>query len=95
MDWLLFGIFAVLMLAGVPLAVAMGLAGTVNGDGIHGGVTTISGEEGVRSSSLRGFFYSAEARTLQGAFDAQAPVHRYIGIFDAAGTVRAAQPQRR
>jgi hypothetical protein len=74
---------------------AMGLAGTVNGDGIHGGVTTISGEEGVRSSSLRGFFYSAEARTLQGAFDAQAPVHRYIGIFDAAGTVRAAQPQRR
>ena len=28
MDWLLFGLFAVLMLAGVPLAVAMGLAGT-------------------------------------------------------------------
>lgn len=28
MDWLLFGIFVVLMLAGVPLAVAMGLAGT-------------------------------------------------------------------
>jgi tripartite ATP-independent transporter DctM subunit len=28
MDWLLFGIFGVLMLAGVPLAVAMGLAGT-------------------------------------------------------------------
>ena len=28
MDWLLFGIFIFLMLAGVPLAVAMGLAGT-------------------------------------------------------------------
>ncbi len=28
MDWLLFGLFLVLMLAGVPLAVAMGLAGT-------------------------------------------------------------------
>ena len=28
MDWLLFAIFIVLMLAGVPLAVAMGLAGT-------------------------------------------------------------------
>ncbi|MDR0578926.1 MAG: TRAP transporter large permease [Candidatus Accumulibacter sp.] len=28
MDWLLFGIFIVLMLAGVPLAVTMGLAGT-------------------------------------------------------------------
>lgn len=28
MDWLLFGIFTVLMLSGVPLAVAMGLAGT-------------------------------------------------------------------
>ena len=28
MDWLLFGIFVVLMLTGVPLAVAMGLAGT-------------------------------------------------------------------
>jgi tripartite ATP-independent transporter DctM subunit len=28
MDWLLFGIFVVLMLSGVPLAVAMGLAGT-------------------------------------------------------------------
>ncbi len=28
MDWLLFGIFLVLMLAGVPIAVAMGLAGT-------------------------------------------------------------------
>ena len=28
MDWLLFGIFATLMVAGVPLAVAMGLAGT-------------------------------------------------------------------
>ena len=27
MDWLLFGLFAGLMLAGVPLAVAMGLAG--------------------------------------------------------------------
>ena len=29
MDWLLFGIFVFLMLSGVPLAVAMGLAGTV------------------------------------------------------------------
>ena len=29
MDWLLFGIFAFLMFSGVPLAVAMGLAGTV------------------------------------------------------------------
>lgn len=29
MDWLLFGLFGVLMFAGVPLAVAMGLAGTV------------------------------------------------------------------
>jgi C4-dicarboxylate transporter DctM subunit len=29
MDWLLFGIFVVLMFAGVPIAVAMGLAGTV------------------------------------------------------------------
>lgn len=28
MDWLLFGVFIVLMFAGVPLAVAMGLAGT-------------------------------------------------------------------
>ncbi len=28
MDWLLFGLFAALMLAGVPLAVAMGLAGS-------------------------------------------------------------------
>ena len=28
MDWILFGIFLALMLAGVPLAVAMGLAGT-------------------------------------------------------------------
>lgn len=28
MDWLLFGIFAALMVSGVPLAVAMGLAGT-------------------------------------------------------------------
>lgn len=28
MDWLLFGIFLVLMVSGVPLAVAMGLAGT-------------------------------------------------------------------
>ena len=28
MDWLLFGVFIVLMLAGVPLAVSMGLAGT-------------------------------------------------------------------
>jgi tripartite ATP-independent transporter DctM subunit len=28
MDWILFGIFAVLMFSGVPLAVAMGLAGT-------------------------------------------------------------------
>jgi tripartite ATP-independent transporter DctM subunit len=28
MDWMLFGIFVVLMFAGVPLAVAMGLAGT-------------------------------------------------------------------
>lgn len=28
MDWLLFGLFAALMLAGVPIAVAMGLAGT-------------------------------------------------------------------
>jgi C4-dicarboxylate transporter DctM subunit len=28
MDWLLFGIFVFLMMAGVPLAVAMGLAGT-------------------------------------------------------------------
>jgi C4-dicarboxylate transporter DctM subunit len=28
MDWLLFGVFVVLMFAGVPLAVAMGLAGT-------------------------------------------------------------------
>lgn len=27
MDWLLFGIFFSLMLSGVPLAVAMGLAG--------------------------------------------------------------------
>ena len=27
MDWLLFGLFAGLMFAGVPLAVAMGLAG--------------------------------------------------------------------
>ena len=27
MDWLLFGLFAALMLSGVPLAVAMGLAG--------------------------------------------------------------------
>lgn len=29
MDWLLFGLFVCMMLAGVPLAVAMGLAGTV------------------------------------------------------------------
>jgi C4-dicarboxylate transporter, DctM subunit len=29
MDWLLFGIFIFLMLTGVPLAVAMGLAGVV------------------------------------------------------------------
>lgn len=28
MDWLLFGVFAVLMFSGVPIAVAMGLAGT-------------------------------------------------------------------
>jgi len=27
MDWLLFGLFVFLMLSGVPLAVAMGLAG--------------------------------------------------------------------
>ena len=28
MDWVLFGVFTALMLAGVPLAVALGLAGT-------------------------------------------------------------------
>ena len=34
MDWLLFGLFAGLMLAGVPLAVAMGLAGVAVVGGI-------------------------------------------------------------
>ncbi len=75
---------------------AMGLAGSASETGIHGRVTSISGETRVESSSLRGFFYGAEARALQGAFDARAPVNRYIGIFDAAGTVRPvqSQPQR-
>ena len=34
MDWLLFGVFVVLMLSGVPLAVAMGLAGVAIFDGV-------------------------------------------------------------
>ena len=73
---------------------AMALAGAANDSGVHGRVTSISGETRVQSSSLRGFFYGSEARTLQGAFDAQAPVNRYIGIFDASGTVKSTTNRR-
>lgn len=73
----------------------MALSGSINQDGIHGEVTGISGEGTVQSSSLRGFFYGAEAHAIQGAFDAQSRLNRYIGIFDATGSVTPAAPQRR
>jgi hypothetical protein len=73
----------------------MDLAGTINENGIHGRVTDISGEERLQSSSLRGFFYGAGAQEVQGAFDAQSSANRYIGIFDAAGSVGGAVGRRR
>ncbi|MBN2448843.1 MAG: FecR domain-containing protein [Lentisphaeria bacterium] len=66
---------------------AMALSGTVSNTGIHGTVEQIAGEAAVESSSMRGFFYGAGAQSLQGAFDAQNAANRYIGIFNAAGTV--------
>jgi len=74
---------------------AMELAGSINENGIHGEVTDISGEGAVQSSSLRGFFYGSEAHSVQGAFDAQTSLNRYIGIFNATGAVTPAVPQRR
>lgn len=68
----------------------MSLAGTINDTGIHGTINTISGDSAVRSSSMRGFFYGDRAQSLQGAFDAQTAVNRYIGIFDASGGVTPA-----
>jgi hypothetical protein len=72
----------------------MDLAGSIGESGIHGRVAAITGEEAVRSSSLRGFFYGARANSIQGAFDAQATANRYIGIFDATGSVSPAAARR-
>lgn len=72
---------------------AMALGGTINDAGIHGQINTISGDSAVRASSLRGFFYGSGAESLQGAFDAQTALNRYIGIFAATGKVGPG-PQR-
>lgn len=65
---------------------ALGLSGSINEAGISGRLSTLSGDSAMRSSSLRGFFYGAGGRSLQGAFDAQTALNRYTGIFDAVGT---------
>ena len=73
----------------------MGLAGTINTSGIHGRVTGVSGDDAVRSSSTRGFFYGSAATQIQGAFDARTAQNRYIGIFDASGRPAPAPVGRR